>query len=349
MNEEEVIESASPAMRRRLHRLALGFTVGLIVVVIALLPIAVRSMQEVLGRGPDQLYNLATGQPVELQQADDDQADSSTYFNFGLVGLDESTGQVTIAVSGNRACTDACPKLDLVLASLDDDADQRRGLPPSSTLSLSPEDKVFSESVTLPVRGQPSLYPFDTYTFWMGVGGTATASDGTVTEITPQSAARISTVTLQNRIPDMIMRSPEVIDPDRIRAVSDPYGFHTVTAITIARPAYLQVLAIVLVALIAVSAAMALLTRGLDELALGFGGLILGVWGIRSILMPQSLPTVTAIDLALSWVILLLLLGLALRAALHFLRLSELPIPARTQSGRPRAVKRRRKGGTAED
>lgn len=349
MNEEEIIESASPPMRRRLHRIALAGTVLLIVAVLVLLPIAIRSMQEVLGRGPDQLYNLATGMPVDASQADADQADEANYFNFGLVGLDESTGQVTLAVSGNRACTGACAKLDLVLASLDDDADQRRGLPPSASLTLGPDDKVFSESVTLPVRGQPSLYPFDTYSFWLGVGGTATLPNGTVVEITPEIASRISTVTLQNRIPDMIMHSPQVIDPGRIRAVSDPYGFHTVTAIVIARPAYLQVLAIVLVALIAVSAGMALLTRGLDELALGFGGLILGVWGIRSVLMPQSLPTVTAIDLALSWVILLLLLGLALRAALHFLRLSEIPLPTRPQPSKPRAVKRRRKGGTAED
>jgi hypothetical protein len=81
------------------------------------------------------------------------------------------------------------------------------------------------------------------------------------------------------------------------------------------------------VVLITISAAMALFTRGIDELALGFGGLILGVWGVRSVLMPQSMDTITAINLALSWLILLLLLGMALRAALHFLRHSDLPPP----------------------
>jgi hypothetical protein len=38
-------------------------------------------------------------------------------------------------------------------------------------------------------------------------------------------------------------------------------------------------------------------------------------------------PTLTAVDLALSWVILLLLLGFALRAAHHFHRHSDLPMP----------------------
>jgi hypothetical protein len=83
----------------------------------------------------------------------------------------------------------------------------------------------------------------------------------------------------------------------------------------------------VLVALIAISAALALFTRTVNELALGVGGLILGVWGIRSVLMPTLHPTLTAVDLALSWVILLLLLGFALRAAHRFHRHSDLPMP----------------------
>jgi hypothetical protein len=94
----------------------------------------------------------------------------------------------------------------------------------------------------------------------------------------------------------------------------------------------LKVLAVVLVVLIAISASLALFTRGIDDLALGFGGIILGVWGVRSVLMPQALSTITAIDLALSWLILLLLLGLAVRAMLHFHRHSDLPLPRRRRT-----------------
>lgn len=347
MNDAGPVSTTTPASRRRLHRIALALTVTLLLVILLVLPIAVRSMQEVLGRGPDPLYRLATGQVVDEQQADEAQHDS-TYVNFGLVNLDESTGEVTIAVSGNRNCTGACPQIDLLLASLDDDADTRRGLPPSATLTLKPEDRVFSESVVLPVRGQPSLYPFDEYVFWLGISGTATTADGTVVELTPESMNASAITTLQNRIPDMIMKTPTVIDPATIHSVTDPYGFQSVNAIAISRPAYLQVLAVVLVVLIGVSALMALLTRSLNDLALGIGSLILGVWGIRSILMPQSLNTVTAIDLALSWLILLLLLGLGLRMALYFLKQSELPIPS-TPISRPKAVNRRKKGGTATD
>lgn len=111
------------------------------------------------------------------------------------------------------------------------------------------------------------------------------------------------------------MAPPVTIPPQRVHAATGPFGFLGVRALTFSRPAYLKV--------------PALFTRGIDEPALGFGGLILGVWGIRSVLMPQSIGKVTAIDLALSWLILLLLLGLAVRAALHFQRHSDLPLPRR--------------------
>jgi hypothetical protein len=315
-----------PTPHRHWYRLALGATLLLVLGVLVMLPLAVRSMQEVLGRGPDPLYDLMTGEVVTAEAAAAAEADA-TYFNLGLVNFDEATGQVTVAVSGNRTCAQACPSLALTFAALDDDADQRRGLPPSATLALTPEDRVFSQAIQLPVRGQPSLYPFDQYQLWLGVGGVATETDGTIVELRPENLAGRAVVTFQNRIPDIIMDAPVPIAPDTVSATADPFGFIAVQALTFERPAYLKVLAVVLVVLIAISATLAMFTRGIDELALGFGGIILGVWGVRSVLMPQSLSTVTAIDLALSWLILLLLLGLAVRAMLHFHRHSDLPLP----------------------
>jgi hypothetical protein len=315
-----------PRPHRHWYRLALVFTIVLVIVVVASLPLAVSSMQEVLGRGPEPLFDLVTGDMISPETAAAAEQEA-TYVNLGMVDLDDSTGLLTLAVSGNRLCGDACPALDLTFLALDDDADQRRGLPPSAILSLTPDDVVFSQTVQLPLRGQPSLYPFDTYQVWLGVGGVATLPDGTTMELRPENLGGRAVVTLQNRIPDMIMDAPTPIHPDAATAAADPFGFLAVQAITFERPAYLKVLAVVLVALIAVSATMALFTREVNDLALGIGGLILGVWGIRSILMPQGVSTVTAIDLALSWLILLLLLGLALRAALHFHRHSDLPMP----------------------
>src|SRR5215212_9651064 len=318
-------ERLPPTPHRHWYRLALAATLLMVVVVLALLPLAVTSMQEVLGRGRDTLYDLVTGQPVDpavVIAAEDD----AIYFNLGIVGLDENTGLLTIAVSGNRNCKGPCPTTTVTLVALDDDADQRRGLPPTATLTLQPADIVFSQSVQVPARGKPSLYPFDTYSIWLGVSGVAKDADGAVVELTPSTLdGRV--MTLQNRLPDLIMLPPVAVDPEDAHSGTDPFAFLSVQALTFGRPAYLEVLAVVLVALIAISAALALFTRSVNELTLGVGGLILGVWGVRSVLMPKSLPTVTAVDLALSWIILLLLLGFALRAIIHFHGHSDLPLP----------------------
>jgi hypothetical protein len=321
-------DPSPPTPHRHWYRAALVATFGLVLIVLALLPLAVQSMQEVLGRGPDPMYDLITGAVVAPATAAVAETEA-TYLNLGIVDLEEATGQVTLAVSGNRNCGETCPALDLTFVALDDDPDQRRGLPPSTTLTLAPDDRVFSHAVPLPVRGQPSLYPFDHYQLWLGVGGIATEPDGSRVEVRPETLAGRAVVTVQNRIPDIIMPAPQQIAPETISSATDPFGFLAVQALAFERPAYLKVLAVVLVLLVAISAALALFTRGLNELALGFGGIILGIWGIRSILMPQALPTVTAIDLALSWLILFLLLGLAVRAMLHFHRHSDLPLPRR--------------------
>ncbi len=91
------------------------------------------------------------------------------------------------------------------------------------------------------------------------------------------------------------------------------------------RPVHQEILAVLLILLIAVSAIMAVAMRNMTDLIVGIGSLILGIWGVRSVLVPSSLPVVTSIDLALSVIILFVLLGLSVRSALHFRKQSELP------------------------
>jgi hypothetical protein len=84
------------------------------------------------------------------------------------------------------------------------------------------------------------------------------------------------------------------------------------------RPLYLRILTALLVVLISISGIYALGLRTLHELVLGIGGIILGIWGIRSIVVQSELPDVTMIDLILGFVILLLLVGLSVRASRYF-------------------------------
>jgi hypothetical protein len=322
----EAIAAGAAQPPRRWYRLALLITLVLVALTVVTVPTTITSMRAVLGRAPNPVYDLLTGREVSEAEAASAAADA-VYVNLGLVDLNEGSGLITIAVSGNRHCAGACPALSLTLTALDAGVETRRGLPPSVTLSLTPEDRVFSQSAQLPVTGQPSRYPFDEYLLWLGVAGIATEADGTVQQLDPVTVAASGTLTLQNRISDLVMPPPTPITSGTVRAAAASSAFLTVQSVRLERPDYLPRMSVTLILLIAISAVLAVFTRGFGELLLGIGGLILGVWGVRSVLMPQPVPAVTTIDLALSWVIFLLLFGLALRAVMHFYRHSDLPPP----------------------
>jgi len=269
-------------------------------------------------------YDFPSGQAATAA-ATQALAKSESYFNIAAIDLDEDESSITLAISGHRICpADGCSTLTLNIISLEDDADVRRALPPSASMNLTPDQEIFSQTVRLPVRGQPSQYPFDDYQLWLGLSGTVVI-DGKKIELTPELLAKRAVITTQNQLRDFLMTPPVEIDPSRATAPNDPHAFVAVQELRFERPIHQEILAVLLILLIAVSAIMAVAMRNMTDLIVGIGSLILGIWGVRSVLVPSSLPVVTSIDLALSMIILFVLLGLSVRSALHFRRKSELP------------------------
>jgi hypothetical protein len=306
-------------------RLALVQAVLLLAAVVIALPVAFRSMGILLTDGQARtLYEFPNGQPVTAD-ATMALAESESYFNIAAIDLDEDLGSITLALSGHRVCPDGvCSTLTLNLVSLEDDADVRRALPPSAPMTLTPDQEIFSQTVQLPVRGQPSQYPFDDYLLWLGLSGTV-AENGEKIDLMRELLAQRAIITTQNQLRDYLMVPPVEIDPSRVTALTDPQDFIAVQQLRFERPVHQEILSVLLILLIAVSAIMAVAMRNVTDLIVGLGSLILGIWGVRSVLVPSSLPVVTSIDLALSVIILFVLLGLSLRAASHFHRQSQLP------------------------
>jgi len=65
----------------------------------------------------------------------------------------------------------------------------------------------------------------------------------------------------------------------------------------------------------------------LQELVLSAGGLVLGVWGVRSIISPSSQGFVSAVDLSLALVILFLLGAITIRALVFLVEQSRTARP----------------------
>jgi hypothetical protein len=85
------------------------------------------------------------------------------------------------------------------------------------------------------------------------------------------------------------------------------------TDLRFGRPLYLQILTLLLVLLVTAAAAFAVFMRPLDQLVINSGALVLGVWGVRSILLGSSVPGLTLVDISLVVVILFLLLAITVR------------------------------------
>jgi hypothetical protein len=308
---------------RILHRMAWAQAVTLLVVVVVTLPIAFRSMGvQLTGSQVRTLYLFPEGTPLTAQTVADE-SKSESFYNIAAIDIDEGAGTVTLAVSGQRICVTDCPTMKFHLVSLDDDADIRRALPPSVPMEVESSDQIFSATAELPLRGQPSKYPFDDWVLRLGVYGTRT-DKGEAKILTEDNIRGHAFLTVQNQLREFTMAPPIQIDPEDAQAVTDVFDFLGVQELHFERPIHMKILTVLLLVLITISALTAVAMRDVSDLIVSVGSLVIGIWGVRSILVPQPIPVVTSVDLALSVVILFVLMGLLLRTAQHLQRRADL-------------------------
>jgi hypothetical protein len=314
--EAYVVTPQSAASRRR-YLAAFVITVVVVIVVLGLLPSALVSMyRELRGQAIDSVYDLFTGTEVDVDQTF---GPDTAFVNVTVTNLDESTRTATLTVSGHRICQAICPPTTGTFFSLGNDAAERRGLPPSAKVTVPGESGTYTFTIQLPIHGTPQLYPFDTYTLLLGLVVSVTLPNGREEVAnTPDLARERVSLTLEDQVVRLNMNPPVPIDPASVRSENDPVDFLLVDRLEWQRPIYLRIVTVLLVILISASAVFALGLRTLHELVLGIGGIILGIWGVRSVVVQTELPDVTLIDLLLAFVMLVLLLALSVRAARYF-------------------------------
>ena len=306
---------------QRLNRVWFALTAALVVLVVALLPIAIVSLAADVGRqSRSHVYDFFTGQEIDFNAS---VPENAAFLNVAVTNIDEARGVATLTISGNRACGAQCVPITAELYAVGQDAARRIGLPPSATFALPNGPGPYTETVTLPVSGWPQRYPFDTYDLTLGFTAQSTPPDGVRTTLNAQQA-RVQNifVTLEDSVSRFGPTAPTAVDPASVHSPGASHQFSAVERITWQRPAYLKLLTVLLVALVAASAVFAMSLKALEDLLLGIGGIILGVWGVRAIIVQTDLPDVTWVEIALALIILLLLLAVAVRAARHFYRRS---------------------------
>lgn len=294
--------------RQRRFRIAFFLTSLVALSIVVTLPFSVKSVV-------DDILGPVTGRVVRLTRDRPDVSHPShTKVHLSFVALDETQLLASIRVSGHHTCA-ACDWNDrLLLVAVTKDDLYADGMPPSVSVTLSQNNAEVSEVVQLPVRGHPIHYPFDNYSLVVGVVLQRLRPGSPPQTLTPPEAKGHLFLSLQELLPRQTMIGPTMLDRASIRAADDPFEYVEAFEVKFERPRYLRVLTVMLVLLMASAAAYSVFLRPLHDLVLNSGALVLGVWGVRSILTPANLFYITAIDLALSVVIIFTLGAITVRA-----------------------------------
>ena len=293
-------------------RIAFYLVAAIVVAIVVTLPFAAASL----------FYDLSSSVASEVYTLTGDRRPAvgpeRTNVHVAVVDMDESRLRATLRVSAHRVCPNACQSgARIVLFSAGIDESETAGMPPSAHIDLPADQAIVSQSVDLPVHGHATLYPFDVYEFRLGIGLGDLAPNGSVRPLTRDEGRGLLALTLQEVLPRESMSQPIALSPGESEVERDPYQMQSLTLLRFWRPTHERVLAVLLVVLVAAAAAYAVFMRPLHDLVINSGGLVLGVWGIRSLLTPGTASR-TLIDLSLSLVILFLLGAITFRA-LQFL------------------------------
>jgi hypothetical protein len=276
--------------------------------ILALMPFALTSAMADITEQSAPVYVLNTSAPDQ---------EVSANAHLQVITLNEWESTVSIRVAAHQSCDRECPWGDryLFTSVYGDTHGEEDDRPATDVVTLAATARDVTQVIKLPIYGDPIRYPFDSYELAIGVVVDREFSDGTTRTLTEAEARQYLGISLQGRIPRATMSRPEAVDPATLTHPGNEEPYMVIYLVTFGRPLYLKVLTVLLVLLVSAAAAYAVFLRPLNELIIGSGALVLGVWGVRAVLLGGSLPGITAVDLALIVVMLFLLATITVRTA----------------------------------
>jgi hypothetical protein len=236
-----------------------------------------------------------------------------TKLNVATVSISEATDSITLRVTGYHHCPKRCSGIERVqLYSVHADPKGALGAPPSSSVDLPNDASEINQLVTLPITGNLIDYPFDHYQLLLGVTFSRVTRTGAAIPLDRAATNAGLELSVDDTIPRLSLAVPTSVQPATYRTTGVTYD--SISTLNFSRPIYLQILTVLLTLLIVLAAAYGVLFRPFTQIIPTVGGLVLGVWGVRSLLVGSYPPDSTGVDLVLEAAILLLLLAVGVRA-----------------------------------
>ena len=290
--------SKPPPTGRWWHRFVLAPTLLLVAVALGLLPFVVASLIDEFRGGQNVLYDLRDGQPISAREEVD--PGGAEFLNVAAVDLDEAAGRYSGGLPGTGPRPLPAEADDLF--ALDEDVSQRRGIF-ALRHDHRPRGGKSPTARTLRYRYAAARPATRSMTTGCALVSTCRHRSRSRGWPPPERTRPAGSVlgTFQSQLSDWRWTLPVVVAATPSADASDTPNL--VLDLEFTRPAYLPVLAGLLVLFVAMSSDLALLTQPIDGLMLGVGGLILAIWEFALCSGPSWLEAITAVDLALSGVI----------------------------------------------
>lgn len=296
---------AKPSRTRHAYRAGLLVALATVIVTVILLPFALSSLFSAL-RHPVGARGFELTKRTTLH-------DEWTRLNIATVSINEAAQLVTLRVTGFHNCTSACDEVERVqFYSVHADPSGALGAPPSAAVDFPANSGEIDQQITLPMTGDLIDYPFDHYRLLLGVTFSKVTRSGAVIPFDRAATHASLEYSIDNDIPRVSLAVPTVVSPTTYNTTGVTYD--SVTSLNFYRPTYLQILTVLLTLLIVLAAAYGVLFRPFTQIIPTVGGLVLGVWGVRSLLVGSYPPDSTGVDLVLEAAIMLLLLAVVVRA-----------------------------------
>lgn len=235
--------------------------------------------------------------------------------HLDLVEINEWAGVAKLRVSAHDSCTEDCPWKDkITFVSLQNNFNKTRNISPSTSIEFPAAFRDVTEQIELPIYGDPIRYPFDEYEMNIGIFFERLYDNGR-SEVLKSIPGHLETrLSLQARVPRLVMGKPVIeynVRKEVYGSLKEEYEYNTQLSFT--RPSYMKILTLLLIFLVTSASAYAVFWGPIHDLLLNSGALVLGVWGIRAILLGDNNPGITIADLVLSLIVLFLLMAITVR------------------------------------
>jgi len=286
-------------------------------IILFLLPMAVQSIvKDIRGLIPEQQF---------LTKDLTDHGQHFTDIEISLKDVDEMTQVVTIEISGERSCVAPCGAFEdkITFYGINEQTKDQRSHSKNASIIIPDANVPISSEIKLPFTGRLFLYPFDKYTFGVGINIERTYTGQPAKRLTPKDVEDSFEVSFSESVARMELQSFGAVNGAdfKPRNVAEPYLFSAIAKFE--RPMHLKIIVTMVVLMIVLVSVYTMATRPFNELIIDVGAIILGIFGARELVIKDFPSDTTVVDTLFGMIVLYNLVVVVFRSIFHFYKLSK--------------------------